>query len=187
MIYWKGHKFSLYHASMWLPPRYLLQNSCFQQQKHLTLLGVHQNTKTMGWCAVTAVVVLHVGFPPTYLLTNWTSLNAASTIRWGNREISEWTGRRPGLAKSPEETDSSTSVSKRMPLQGAAAVTGTAWIWLVCFGWVFFTLEKSSPFSFQALFILFQVYYVKIWEMNEWRKSLQITLFQRINKYECTS
>lgn len=72
-------------------------------------------------------------FLPAYLLIDWTSLNAAEIIRWAKWDISKWPGRRTLLVKSPKHTDSF-SGSESMPFQGAAAVTGLAGAWLVCWG-----------------------------------------------------
>lgn len=51
-----------------------------------------------------------------------------------------------------------------------------------CCGFVF-----TAKNLHHSLYILFQVYYVKIQEVNEWRKSLQINLFQRINTHKHAS
>lgn len=71
---------------------------------------------------------------PAYLLTDWTGVNAAEIIRWAKWGISKWPGRRPVLVKCPKQTDPSSSGSKSMPFQGAAALTGMVWAWLV--SWV---------------------------------------------------
>lgn len=91
-------------------------------------------------------------FLPAYLLTNWTGLNATEIIIWAKWDISKGPGRRPVPVKSPKQTDSSSSGSKSMPFQGAAALTGTVWAWLVSWGFFvifgFFVMSRILHHSF---------------------------------------